>query len=198
MIAGILLAAGAASRFGSDKLLYPLPDGTPMAVAATRNLKNAVDTVFAVVRPGNDALMALLRNEAVRLVIAEDAAEGMGRSLACGIAAAAEADGWLIALGDMPFISPRTMHEVVHLLENGALIAAPVFQGQRGHPVGFARALYAELVAQCGDEGARAILERHRHDVAFAHCEDAGILQDVDSAADLKTAAAGLTGRHHR
>ncbi|MGH8772938.1 MAG: NTP transferase domain-containing protein, partial [Burkholderiales bacterium] len=56
MIAGVLLAAGASSRFGSNKLLHPLPDGTPIAVAAGRNLKRAVEDAFAVVRSHDEAL----------------------------------------------------------------------------------------------------------------------------------------------
>jgi CTP:molybdopterin cytidylyltransferase MocA len=58
-ICGILLAAGAAKRFGGGKLLHPLPDGTPLGVAAARNLAMALPGVLAVVRPGDSALAAM-------------------------------------------------------------------------------------------------------------------------------------------
>jgi molybdenum cofactor cytidylyltransferase len=56
MITGILLAAGNASRFGSNKLLHLLPDGTPIAMAAARNLKAAIPSSLAIVRPQDHAL----------------------------------------------------------------------------------------------------------------------------------------------
>ena len=59
-IVGVLLAAGSATRFGGDKLLRPLPDGTPIGVAALKNLAAAVDTVVAVVRIGDEALATAL------------------------------------------------------------------------------------------------------------------------------------------
>lgn len=51
-IVGILLAGGSARRFGADKLLHPLPDGVPIAVAAARNLAAALPRVVAVDDPG--------------------------------------------------------------------------------------------------------------------------------------------------
>ena len=62
-IVGILLAAGRGTRFGSDKRLYPLSDGTPMAVAAARNLRPACDRLIAVLRPDSETLAGLLAAE---------------------------------------------------------------------------------------------------------------------------------------
>ena len=85
--AGILLAAGQGSRYaaqrpGADKLLASLPQGPCVAVASARRLRAAVDSVVAVVRPGNAALAALLRAEDCRVIEADPAGEGMGTSLA--------------------------------------------------------------------------------------------------------------------
>ena len=83
--AGILLAAGRGSRRrapGHRKLLAPLPQGPCVAVASARRLRAAVDSVVAVVRPGNAALAALLRTEDCRVIEADPAGEGMGTSLA--------------------------------------------------------------------------------------------------------------------
>lgn len=85
-IAGILLAAGSGSRFGSDKLLHRLADGVPMAVQAARRLQAAVGHCVAVVRPGADELTRLLRAEGLRVVVCADAAQGMGHSLAAAVA----------------------------------------------------------------------------------------------------------------
>ncbi|MGH8773380.1 MAG: nucleotidyltransferase family protein [Burkholderiales bacterium] len=192
MIAGVLLAAGASSRFGSNKLLHPLPDGTPIAVAAGRNLKKAVARAVAVVRSHDDAVAERLQAEGLEVVVCSRAAEGMGYSLACGVAATSNADGWLIALADMPFVSLETFRTVVRHIEAGALIAAPAFNGQRGHPVGFCRRLYGELVSLDGDLGARVLLDRHANEVQLFECNDSGICRDIDTRADLKDALTSL------
>ena len=76
MICGILLAAGSASRFGSNKLLYPLPDGTLIGIAAARHLKQCVEHVIAVVRSDDKVLANLLHAEGVSTIVAEKAEQG--------------------------------------------------------------------------------------------------------------------------
>lgn len=189
-IAGILLAAGSGSRFGGDKLLQPLDDGVAIAAHAARNLLAALPSVVAVVRRGDFPLYDMLEQEGCEVTMFEDAARGMGASLAHGIGRAREADGWLIALADMPKVRPETIRNIAAALEGGALIAAPTHGGRRGHPVGFAASLRQELLALDGDEGARAVLERHGGDVKLIDCNDPGTLIDVDRRDDL----ARLTG----
>ncbi len=137
-IVGILLAAGRGSRFGSDKLLHRLPDGTPMALAAARNLRPACERLIAVLRPGSDALAGLLAAEGCETVICQDADAGMGHSLAPGVRESADAAAWIVALADMPFILPSSHLSVAASLRAGASLAASEFHGRRGHPVGFA------------------------------------------------------------
>lgn len=184
-IVGILLAAGRSSRFGSDKLLHPLADGTPMAVAAARKLRAACPRTLAVVRPGGEALSALLKAEGCEVVISEASIQGMGHSLADGIRAAPDAPGWLIALADMPFIAPATCRAVADALIRGASIALPTYEGKRGHPVGFDRGWYADLTALTGDAGARTILAAHREQIQSIPLDDPGIFRDVDAPQDL-------------
>jgi len=75
--------------------------------------------------------------------------------------------------------------EIIASLEGGALIAAPVHKGERGHPVGFGAALREELLALDGDLGARAVVDRHRDSVQLIECDDPGILFDVDRKSDI-------------
>jgi molybdenum cofactor cytidylyltransferase len=112
---------------------------------------------------------------------------GMGASLAAAVAATDRADGWIVALGDMPLIAPATIAAVRRALEDGALIAAPASArtGERGHPVGFAAALRAELLALAADVGARAIVERHRGELRLLPTDDAGIFVDLDTPEQL-------------
>lgn len=191
-IVGILLAAGRGTRFGGGKLLAPLPDashgipaGTPVGVASAMNLASALTEVFAVVRPGDAELSARLRRSGVRVVECANAGDGMGASLAFGVETTKGAEGWIIALADMPWIAPPTIAAVAAALAAGADIVAPSFGGARGHPVGFSRRHYADLAALSDDAGARSLLERHRDGLVLQEVGDPGILADVDTPADL-------------
>ncbi|MBI2510278.1 MAG: NTP transferase domain-containing protein, partial [Betaproteobacteria bacterium] len=146
-IVALLLAAGAGARFGGEKLLHPLEDGVAIAAHAARNLLAVTPDVIAVVRWGDFPLYDMLEQEGCQVTMFRDAARGMGASLAHGVAEARAADGWLVALADMPRISPGTIRGVIAALEQGALIAAPAYKGERGHPVGFGAKLRDELLA---------------------------------------------------
>ena len=185
MICGILLAAGSASRFGSHKLLYPLPDGTPIGVAAARHLKQGVEYAIAVVRPDDAKLTALLQAEGLTTVVAEHAERGISASLVSAISATANADGWLIALADMPWIKPQTISTIAMMLEHGADLAAPYYIGQRGHPVGISRRFLPDMLGLTGDKGASDLLRTNIDLVQIFHSDDAGTLQDIDRPRDV-------------
>jgi molybdenum cofactor cytidylyltransferase len=185
-IAAILLAAGAGARFGGEKLLHPLEDGVAIAAHAARNLLAATPEVIAVVRWGDFPLYDMLEQEGCQVTMFQGAARGMGASLAHGVGQARSADGWVVALADMPRVPTAIIKEIIASLEGGALVAAPVHKGERGHPVGFGAALREELLALDGDLGARAIVERHRDSVQLIECDDPGILFDVDRKSDIE------------
>jgi molybdenum cofactor cytidylyltransferase len=186
LIVGVLLAAGSGSRFGGDKLLHPLEDGVAIAAHAARNLVAVLPDVVAVVRWGDFPLYDMLEEEGCQVTMFQGAARGMGASLAHGIGQARAADGWVIALADMPRIHAGTIRSIVAALEEGAAIVAPVHGGERGHPVGFGAALREELLALDGDQGARSVLERHRGALKLVECGDPNVLYDIDRKTDLQ------------
>ena len=187
---GILLAAGFSRRFGvADKLLQPLPDGRLIAMAAAENLIQAIPTCVAVVRAENKVLAQLLADKGFELVFCDDNKPEMADSLASAIRFSAgfaqAADGFVIALADMPYIKAETILAVAAQLNAGASIVIPTYLGQRGHPVGFSAKFRHELESLQGDEGARSIIKRHANEVTLLACDDAGILADIDTPADL-------------
>jgi molybdenum cofactor cytidylyltransferase len=184
-IVGLLLAAGSATRFGSDKLLHPLQHGVPIAVQAARHLKKEVSVVVAALRPRSDDLAALLEAEGCEVVVCQNADEGMGASLACAVRAAGAADGYLVALADMPFVRPSSIAAVRDALASGARVAAPYFRTRRGHPVGISGAFFDKLTALGGDEGARQILAAHNAELVKVPVGDPGVLRDIDRPGDL-------------
>ena len=182
---GLLLAAGSATRFGSDKLQHALPHGVAIAVQAARHLKAGVSRVVAVVRPDGARTARALAAEGCEVVVCDRAAEGMGASLACAARAAGAADGYLVALGDMPFVRPSTIGAVRDALAAGAALAAPYFRARRGHPVGFAGSFRAELETLSGDEGAKRLLDAHAARLVKVPVGDPGVIRDIDRPSDL-------------
>jgi molybdenum cofactor cytidylyltransferase len=211
-IVGILLAAGRGSRFdpsgAQNKLLQALPEGANAAfpavaanaakagipveaapaarsvvAASAANLLSALPRVIAVVRPGADAVATELKHLGCEVVTCDQADTGMAASLVCALGQAAGAPGWIVALGDMPRVHPQTLRSLQYALEQGAGIAAPMYQGKRGNPVGFSRQYLPQLLALQGDQGARGILKQYP--VQEVDVDDAGILQDIDTPADL-------------
>jgi molybdenum cofactor cytidylyltransferase len=184
-IVGLLLAAGAATRFGSDKLRHALPHGVSIAVQASRPLKAELSRVIAVVRPGSDELREALAKEGCEVVVCENAAEGMGASLACAARAAGEAGGYVVALADMPFLRRTSIAAVRDALANGAPIAAPYFRARRGHPVGIGKDFYKDLLCLRGDEGARKLLAANERELVKIPIGDPGVIRDIDTPGDL-------------
>ena len=70
-------------------------------------------------------------------------------------------------------------------IENGAYIVVPVYQGKRGHPVGFSSLFRQALLSLQGDVGAREILRQHADEITYLECDDPGVLFDVDVPEDL-------------
>ena len=182
-IVGLLLAAGSASRFGSDKLRHALPHGVPIAVQSARNLRAELPEVFVVVR--ERAAAGAFEAEGCRVAICENAHEGMGASLACAASAAGARDGYIVALADMPFIRRSSIAAVRGALQDGAALAAPYWRGRRGHPVGISHAFYEELAQSKGDEGAKSILAANEARLVKIPLGDPGVLRDIDRPEDL-------------
>jgi molybdenum cofactor cytidylyltransferase len=184
----LLLAAGRGTRFDpsgmQNKLLAPLADGTPVACAAARTLLAVVPHVTAVLRPGAEALAHALNEAGCDVIFSTDAQRGMGASLAAGVRATHDAEGWIVALADMPWIAPATIEEIARRLGRGASIVAPVYRGRRGHPVGFGAMHRAALSSLDGDVGARCLLEAA--EVTSVDVDDPGVLADIDTYADLR------------
>lgn len=184
-IVGILLAAGSSRRFGTDKRLHPLADGTPMALAAARRLARICRRTIVVIRPDDTVLASLLAQEGIETAICNGAAQGMGHSLSRGIAASADADGWLVALADMPYIEPASYQAIFAALQKGASLARPVHQEKMGHPVGFSASHLPELLALTGDQGGKRILDACRGEVRCCPVDDPGVLRDIDQPSQL-------------
>ena len=185
----VVLAAGRGRRFANAAQAPGQPLGDAGVLAAT--LRNAVDSRLPVVVVAVPALAAL----ATQLVAARDvveigddeAARGVGHTIALGVGARSDAPGWVVLPADMPLVRPQTMRAVAAALDDHA-VAVAQYRGRRGQPVGFAGELYSELMPLTGDDGARRLLARYP---AFGvELDDPGVLVAIDTEADLLSARA--------
>ena len=188
----IVLAAGKGSRFSGveHKLAQPLGPSTVLG----STLRHAIETHLPVVVVTTEPLADLARRSvAARDVVvlpevgssasnAALATLGMGYSIAAGVGARPDARGWLILPGDMPLVRPASMLAVARQLDHHPVVYAQ-HKGRRGHPVAFSAELYSELTALSGDEGARRLIARYP--AMGVELDDAGVLVDVDTQADL-------------
>ncbi len=186
-LTGILLAAGRGRRFdplgARNKLLQQLPGGEPVVAASARRLLSCVSRVIAVVPPGDGGVADLLRSLGCEVSTCLEADTGMGASLAHAVRQSLPADGWLVALGDMPFVEASTLAALRAAVEEGAGIAVPVHAGRRGNPVAFGAVHRDALLSMAGEQGARRLLLTHP--VREIPVTDPGVLRDIDTPSDL-------------
>ena len=182
-VTGVLLAAGQSERFGSNKLLAEIDHRAMILHAATA--LSPCEHLLAVVRPDDLPLQKLLTDASIGFVCNENAGRGMGSSIACAVAASSDSLGWCLLPGDMPYIQPSTTQRVAAALREGAAIAAPIYDGRRGHPVGFSNLFANELLALDGAAGARDIVELHLDQFVTINCDDKAVLVDIDTVEDL-------------
>jgi molybdenum cofactor cytidylyltransferase len=137
-------------------------------------------------RIARDHAGPLGRGDDLDVIVAADAAEGMGASLrAAVVALPPDSDGVLVFLGDMPRVPPGLACDLARTLRAGVDAVAPCFAGRRGHPVLFGRACYPALRSLSGDVGARDVLASIGDRLALVDSPDDGVLFDVDRPEDL-------------
>ncbi len=186
-----MLAAGAGSRFGGDKLRATFGARSLIDASVAIARTAPVEGVVVLTRPGD----RLVSEPEVRVLAVADWAEGMGATLRAGIAALpAEATGAYVFLGDMPRVPTAVLRPLADAVTGGAPAAAPTFGGRTGHPVLFAAALFPDLLALTGDRGARRLLDRLGERLALVPAPDDGVLFDVDTPDQLRSALTQASG----
>ncbi|MGE0332427.1 MAG: NTP transferase domain-containing protein [Ramlibacter sp.] len=169
----LVLAAGRGERFaasgGTTHKLQALLAGKPV-------LQHVLDAVAQSGLPHH-------------VVHADPSRPGMGDSIAAGVRATAGAAGWLVLPGDLPLVQAATLRAVAQALGQHAVVV-PVYQGECGHPVGFAAGCGAQLMALGGEQGAQPVVKALG--ATLLTVDDVGVVTDVDTVDDLRRAETAL------
>ncbi len=184
----LVIAAGFSRRFGSDKRVFQLKQ-EPLLIATLRPYRTAFANVAVVVRNSDSILTRLIGESFGRqlpiIVPTSHAHLGMGASIADGIRAVVDWDYVFLGLGDMPYIRPETLRALKATMDAARLdkepcLVVPMFGDTPGHPVGFSREYFADLIALSGDRGARSVVDAHANRVRRVVVDDPGIVTDID------------------
>ena len=193
-VSAIVLAAGTSSRMREPKPLVRLA-GRPLLAHVLEGLrKSSVREIVVVLGAEADRVRREIPLDAMRVVENPDYAQGMSTSICAGLRAAdPAAEGFLIVLGDQPFVAASTIDALVGgSAEREARIWIPTYHGVRGNPVLFDRSLSREIEAVRGDIGCRGVIEAHPREVVEVSVGDPGILIDADTPEDLRRIEAAL------
>ena len=189
MIGGLVLAAGAATRFGSAKQLADF-DGRPLLEHAVRAMTaSPVGRVVVVLGSGAEEVLARADLHGADAVVCERWAEGQSASLACGLAELSGCEAVVVTLGDQPLVSPDAIRRVMAGRREGVAAVRATYDGVPGHPVLLERRLFERMRDVTGDHGARNLLISMQ--TAEIPCDDLGGGQDVDTPAQLDALRAG-------
>lgn len=181
----IILAAGSGSRFrqvaGADKDKL-LADCTGRDNAVRSVIEQVLVNLPAslekrVLVTSRDRPQVIRMAQAYGCDFVELDSPGLGDSIAAGVQACPDLAGWLMVLGDMPFILPSSIEQVVAGIRADG-ISVPVLAGEYGHPVGFGREFGPKLMALTGDRGAKVLFAGAQ--VVEVPVDDPGVTWDVD------------------
>ncbi|NPV85163.1 MAG: nucleotidyltransferase family protein [Anaerolineae bacterium] len=185
-VAGIVLAAGGATRFGKDKILENWHGEPLVRHVAQTALKAGLSPVVVVLGAVVDAAIAALSDLPVQIVVNPEWANGQSTSLSAGLRSLPNQVGAaLFLLADQPQISARLIEGLLALHHNTlAAVVMPRVKGRRANPVLFDRVAFDDLLNIKGDTGGRAIMERYP--VAWLDWDDESILLDIDTPEDYQ------------
>jgi molybdenum cofactor cytidylyltransferase len=183
LIGGMVLAAGAGTRFGGSKQLAML-DGRPLLEHAIRAMvESPVERAVVVLGAGADEVMAAIDARGATVIVCERWEEGQSASAACGLAELADCEAAVITLGDQPRMATEAIRRVIAARGDGVDAARATYGGAPGHPVLLERHLFDRMRDVTGDHGARNLL-MSVHTVEVP-CDDLGGGEDVDTPAQL-------------
>ncbi|TWJ13190.1 molybdenum cofactor cytidylyltransferase [Geobacter argillaceus] len=187
-VAGIVLAAGKATRMGRTKQLLPFRGKSVLEWVVDHALASGLHRVVVVLGHDAELLEPLLRERDVTVVVNPQYGEGQSSSLKAGLGALTnETEAALFLLGDQPLVTPEIIDRILSAYAaSPSPIVMPVCEGRRGNPVLFARETFPAMRNLSGDCGARGIFEQYAGRILAVPVESQAILADIDTEEDYQ------------
>jgi molybdenum cofactor cytidylyltransferase len=190
----VLPAAGASRRMGRPKLLLPFRGGPLVAAVVSALRAGGVDGIVLVTATDDEELRTWARQAGVATAVNPAPERGMLSSIQEGIAALGGADALarrgdvlLVAPADLPLLRPESVAELLRrMAAPEALLAVPIYQGRRGHPLAIAPVLIPEILLLDPEIGLKQLRDRHEAELIEVPVDDPGVVLDVDTPADFE------------
>ncbi len=191
-ITAILLAAGRSQRFGkSPKQLASLGKNQTMIAHTYAALsQSSVDQIILVTGAEDDEIRKKLsprKND--EIIFNSHYEKGMTGSIQAGLAKVQTTDGLMIALADMPALTPQDFELLIDaFLQKGSInhIIVPYFNHQQGHPVIFGAAFLNQIATQPPSEGCFKIIKNNPNAVLKINVPNTNFITDIDTKEDLQ------------
>src|SRR3954463_8283162 len=194
-VAGIVLAAGQSTRMGRNKLLLPLGGTTVLRRAIGTAVEAGLSPIYVVLGHEGERIREEISGLPCTAVLNQDYALGMNTSVRAGFRALTDkAAAGIVLLGDMPFVLPAMIEEIMARFRKGsASLVVSTYEGVIAPPILYGRSLFPELRALSGDGCGRQVVKRHRAE-AVEVAWPASALSDLDVPADFEHATARVGG----
>jgi len=185
MIVAVVLSAGESSRMGRPKALLPIEGQTFIERIVDALKAGGIERIVVVLGFHADVLRAQIDHLPVEILVNPDYRLGQLSSLQVAVRHLmldANCEGMMVHLVDHPYIDPKLVSLMLERFKTlKSAIVVPRYQGKRGHPVIFSRALFDELLSAPLDQGAKIVVHAHRQDTLEIETEDVGITLDIDT-----------------
>jgi molybdenum cofactor cytidylyltransferase len=182
----IVLAAGAARRFGGDKLIAPLRGKPVLQYAVDAACGARALSCTLVVGDGAARLLAAVDPRRCAVIVNGDWRTGIASSIRCGLRAHHDDDACIIMTGDTPLITSADLDRLIAAWGATSSIVALRAGDVWGAPVLFPRGDFAKLRSLEGDAGAKRYAAQQRQRLAFVDASDPNAFADVDTRDDLR------------
>ena len=183
-ISCVILAAGASTRMGTQKLLLPFADSTILGTTISQIKSCGIQDIWIVLGADADKIKQNVDLNGLMVLNNPDYLQGQSTSVKLALRHIPAERGVLFVLGDQPMVKKKTYLALLKAYEENDVFAVfPVTKdGKRGNPVIFSPHTFKDIALLEGDSGPRKLLERYADQVLSIFVEDEHIHSDIDTA----------------
>jgi molybdenum cofactor cytidylyltransferase len=191
LLAAVILSAGASSRMGSPKALLPYREGTFLQHLIEITSDPRIGVRRVVLGPRAEVIRKGAKLDPSIIVLNPEWEKGQLSSVRAGLRSLEkiQIDGMILCPVDHPLVSTRLVSDLVQrFYESKKAIVLPTYNGRRGHPVIFSKALFGELLAAPEEKGARAVVWAHAGEVLEVPTDEEGVILNINNPDMLQRA----------